>query len=285
MAGGFIGRLPALFGHPLNAAMLLGVYSIANLVSVPMRLSISALTRMGLSMSSYLAIFPTQSRSSMVTTTIILGLYLCYFGVRITARGRVSPIGLVLALCIAVGFALFALVLWEAGYFDNMLLRFQYDYGSALTRDYAADILQSMSTSGLWFGLSQSESNTLRSSFNLIAIEISWVNFILIGGLITTIPLLVTFFVFLFRGLPKYCNFGIYFVSLLIFESTFASNSIWAKTTILTSSLIVGMSLCRRDESFGQGLIATTTKVYRSWGPPGQAIARRRLSNVAISGG
>ena len=29
MEGGFYGRLAALFGHPLNAAMLFGIYSIA----------------------------------------------------------------------------------------------------------------------------------------------------------------------------------------------------------------------------------------------------------------
>ena len=38
---------PALFGHPLSAAMLFAVYSIANLVSVPMRISTAALVRLG----------------------------------------------------------------------------------------------------------------------------------------------------------------------------------------------------------------------------------------------
>ena len=46
--GGDLGRFAALFGHPLNAAMLFGIYSIANLVSVPMRLSSAALVRLGL---------------------------------------------------------------------------------------------------------------------------------------------------------------------------------------------------------------------------------------------
>ena len=190
-------------------------------------------------------------------------------------RGRISPIGLSLALFVSLGIALVAILLWDAGFFDKMLTRFQYDYGSALSRDYALDILQSMSTFALWFGLSQSELNTIQGGFGLIAIEISWVNFILVGGLITTIPLFVTLCLFLFRSLPRYCYFGIYFVSVLILESTFASNSIWSKTTVLTSSLIIGISILRRDD-LRQRLLATATnatKIYR-FRPPGRSIGQ-----------
>ncbi len=272
---GFYGRMPALFGHPLNAAMLFGIYSIATLASMPMRLSIDALVRLGLSILSYLAIFPTESRSSMVVTTVILAFYLACFGVGTVARGRISPIGLSFTLFLTLGVALLAILLWGAGYFDKMLLRFQYDSGSALTRDYALDILQSVSDYALWFGLSQSELNTIQQSFGLIAIEISWVNFILVGGLITTIPLFVTLCLFLFRSLPRYCYAGIYFVSLLILQSTFASNSIWSKTTIVTSSLIIGISILRRDD-LRQRLLArvpNATKIQRLR-PPGRSIGQ-----------
>jgi hypothetical protein len=274
--GGNFGRLAALFGHPLNAAMLFAVYSIANLVSVPMRISTAALVRLGLSALSYLAIFPTESRASMVATTLILALYLAYFGLGTVIRGRISPVGVSLTLIVALGVALVAMFLWEAGFFDNMLLRFQYDYGSALSRDYALEILQSISSSALWLGLSQSELNTLQSSFGLIAIEISWVNFILVGGLVTTIPLFLTFCLFLFGSLPRYCSFGIYFVSMLILESTFASNSIWSKTTIITSSLIVAISMLRRDV-IRQGHVATTTEAKNPFRNrrPGQSVGQR----------
>ena len=274
MESGFYGRLAALFGHPLSAAMLFGIYSIATLASMPMRLSTGALVRLGLSILSYLAIFPTESRSSMVATTVILALYLACFGVGTVVRGRISPVGLSLTLFVAIGIALVAILLWGAGYFDKMLMRFQYDYGSALSRDYALDILQSVSTSVLWFGLSQSELNTIQQSFGLIAIEISWVNFILVGGLITTIPLFVTFCLFLFRSLPRYCYFGIYFVSLLILQSTFASNSIWSKTTIVTSVLIIGISLLRRvDLRQRRNSTQNTTKIYR-YRPRDQSIGQ-----------
>ena len=276
LGGNFFGRMPALFGHPLNAATLFGVYSIANLASVPMRLSTAALVRLSLALLSYLAIFPTESRASMVATTIILALYLACLGVGTIAKGRISVAGLTLTLFVVLGFGLAAMFLLETGFFDKMLLRFQYDYGSSLTRDYALDILQSASPSALSVGLSQSETNTIQSSFGLVAIEISWVNFILVGGLVTTIPLFIAFCLFLFVSLPRYCSLGIYFVSLLILESTFASNSIWSKTTIVTSSLIVAISMLRRDVIHQRDVAPTTsaTRVHRKR-PPGQSIGQR----------
>ena len=77
MESGFYGRLAALFGHPLNAAMCLAF------ILSPTRLDADAAfdrrTRpVGLVDSSYLAIFPTESRASMVATTIILALYLAF---------------------------------------------------------------------------------------------------------------------------------------------------------------------------------------------------------------
>ena len=131
LGGNFFGRMPALFGHPLNAATLFGVYSIANLASVPMRLSTAALVRLSLALLSYLAIFPTESRASMVATTIILALYLACFGVGTIVKGRVSVVGFTgCTFFVVLSFALVAMFLLETGFFGKMLLRLQYDYGN-----------------------------------------------------------------------------------------------------------------------------------------------------------
>ena len=246
--GNYFGRLSALFGHPLNAAMLFGIYSIANLVSTPIRFSPACAARLCLSILSYLAIFPTGSRASMVTTSIILTLYISSSTIGSMSRGYLNQAGAIYVLVIGTALVLLGAFLWSAGFFDPMLDRFEHDYGSALSRDFALDILQNASTFTLWFGFSQTELNDLQRSFGLIAIEIAWVNFILVGGLITAIPLFITFCLFLFRSLRKYCDVGIYFISLLILESTFASNSIWSKSSVLTSSLIVGISFLRRSD-------------------------------------
>jgi hypothetical protein len=246
--GSFFGRLSALFGHPLNAAMLFGIYSIANLVSTPMRFSPACAARLSLSILSYLAIFPTGSRASLVMTTIILLLYLISSTTGSISRGYLNQAGTIYVLVVGAALVLLGAFLWSVGFFDPMLDRFEHDAGSALSRDFALELLQNASTFTLWFGFTQSDLYELQQSFGLIAIEIAWVNFVLVGGLVTTIPLFITFCLFLFRSLRKYCDVGIYFVSLLIFESTFASNSIWSKGSALTSSLIVGISFLRRSD-------------------------------------
>lgn len=94
--------------------------------------------------------------------------------------------------------------------------------------------------------MDQADLYNIQIGLGLIAIEISWVNFVLVGGLITALPLFITFCLFSFRSLRRYCDFGIYFVSLLIFESTLASNSIWAKTTAFAAGVTIAISFLRK---------------------------------------
>jgi hypothetical protein len=245
-AGGF-SRASALFNHPLDAAMLLGVYCISNLVSTPVHFSFATIKRLLLSLLSYVAIFPTGGRTSIVVTTLIVLLYMIYIAIAWFLRGSIKKAGLTFALLSVVILVPLSLGLWDIGFFDPMLGRFEVDYGSALSRDYAFELLEQVSAFDLWFGLPLQDIIGLQLRFGLIAIEISWINFILVGGLITAIPLFITYILFLFRSIPLYCNPGIYFVSLLVFVVTAASNGIWSKTTVLTISLVVAISFLRRD--------------------------------------
>src|ERR1700683_557841 len=241
-------RPSALFGHPLSAAMFLGVYLISNLISMPARLSRTAIARLILALLAYGAIFPTASRSSMVATTIILGLYVVYATISAGMRASINKISFTFFVCAAVMFVLPAtVVMWNIGFFDSMFGRFQYDEGSALTRDYALTILEHSSAPDLWFGRPQRDILAIQRGYGLIAIEISWVNFILVGGLITAIPLFVTYCLFLFRTLRRYCGVEIYFISLLVLIATSSANGIWAKTTELTISIAICFCFLRRD--------------------------------------
>jgi hypothetical protein len=246
-AGVGFGRMSALFGHALNAALLFGVYSICNIVSTNVRFSIGALLRLSLGMASFVAIFPTGGRSSLVVTAIVLGCYFLYAAFFQLIRGRINTAGyfigsIMVVVCIFIGVALAGL-----GFFDVMQDRFAYDFGSSLSRDYALEILENSTATNLLFGSSLEEVLQAQLSYRTIAIEISWVNFILVGGLITAIPLLLSFVLFLFKSLRQTCQPTIFFVSIYILESTFASNSVWSKTTMLTSSLIIAICFLRRD--------------------------------------
>jgi hypothetical protein len=246
-----LARPSAFFGNALDAGALFGVYSIANLVSLSVRFSSATIVRLFLSLLSYLAIFPTGSRAALVVTTIAVVLYLIYSLAVSGFMGYVNRAGLTFAVIGLILLLPISVVLWRLGLFNSMIERFQYDNGSTLSRDYALEMLTQASASELWFGRSVPDILAYQRIFELIAIEISWINFILIGGLITTIPLFVSYFLFLFRSMRLYCDTGIYFVSMLIFVVTATSNGIWSKTTVLTTSLIVGICFLRRDIRLG----------------------------------
>ena len=147
-------RPSAFFGHSLDAALLFGVYSIANLVSTSVNFSKNTIARISLSLLSYTAIFPTGGRSSMVATTIVLLSYLIYSPIGPITRGYINKAGLTYIFLIGFLLVPIFVTLWGIGFFDPMIERFEYDYGSTLSRDYALQLLEQSSAWDLWFGRS-----------------------------------------------------------------------------------------------------------------------------------
>lgn len=269
------GRPSALFGHPLSAATLLAVYSISNLTSVPMRFSRAAIGRLSLALLSYIAIFPTGGREAIIATTILLISYLVYSTITSASKGYVNVAGFTFAILAAALSIPICLILWSYGFFDTMLSRFEFDNGSALARDYALRLIEQASTWHLWFGRPVQDVLAAQRAFGLIAIEISWANFILVCGLIATIPLFVTYVLFLFRSISRLCMPGVYFVSTFILIDSASSNGIWTKTTALTTSLVVAMCLLRRDTRAGHRIVdardsGRRRKELQQWPPSAQ---------------
>ena len=87
----------------------------------------------------------------------------------------------------------------------------------------------------------------LQRQFGLVAIENAWINFALICGLVFTVPLLITYLLFLFRSNPLYCTSGIYYVALFQIILSNATNDLWAKNTGFATGLAVVFSFLRRD--------------------------------------
>jgi hypothetical protein len=185
-------------------------------------------------------------------TVIFLGAgYLLVSAANQIRRGSINKAALLyFAIAMPLAAITFAIFL-SSGLLDTILARFEYDFGSAFSRQVALDLLSNMSEADLWFGLSANDVASLviwQGELGLIAIEISWVNFILVCGLVFTIPLFITYVLFLFRFLPKYCGLWVCFPSLHLLVVTSASNGIWAKTTILSTSLVIIISFMRRDD-------------------------------------
>jgi hypothetical protein len=249
-------RASALFEGPLSAASLLALYSLVILISTRISLSLSCAMRLLLSFASFAAILTTGGRTSLVAG-VVIGIG--YFGISLInqmRRGYFAKAGLIYG-GIAVPLVIVGVViLISLGFFDTIAARFQNDIGSAYSRELALDMLSNMSIGDLWFGLSASDVLNLVSiqkELGLIAIEISWVNFILVCGLIFVIPLFIAYLFFLFCFLPKYCGWSVIYLSLFLLITTAASNGIWSKTTVLSTSMAMFISFLRTvDPSEGR---------------------------------
>ena len=242
-------RASALFEGPLTASSLLALYSLVILITTQISFSLLSGGRLLLSFASFVGILTTGGRTSLVTCAVIAFVYLGLSLINQLRRGYIAKAGLVYA-AIAVPLVVIGLIvfLW-LGLFDTIAARFNNDIGSAFSRQLAIDMLYNMSIGDLWFGLSANDVLNLvaiQKELGLIAIEISWVNVILVCGLIFTIPFFLTYLLFLFRFLPKYCGLSVMYPSLFLLITTAASNGIWSKTTILSTSMAMLVSFMRR---------------------------------------
>lgn len=235
-------RAKALFEGPLSAATCLGIYSLVLLVSTPISFAIGSVARLSLSFLCFCAVFATGGRTALLGAAAIVGVIMLAASGAQLARGYFNRAGLLYGI-IAVPAAIMALAfLYWLGLFDTMLERFHNDIGSAMSRQIALDLISSMSVEQLWFGLSAQDVLNLvsvQAEYGLIAIEISWVNFVLVCGLIFTVPLFIVFVLFLFRFIPRYCGIASLAPALFLLINVSASNGIWSKTTILTTSLAI----------------------------------------------
>lgn len=242
-------RASALFEGPLSAATLLALYSLVVLISTRISFTLHCMTRLLIAFASFGAILTTGGRTALVACVAIAAGYMFISLLDQIRRGYITKAGLIYAiiaipLLIIGGFAFLGV-----GLFDTVIARFDNDIGSALSRQLALDMLFNMSTIDLWFGLSANDVLNLvatQKELGLIAIEISWLNFILVCGLFFTILLFVTYVLFLFRFLPKYCGLVVIVPSLFLLIITAASNGIWSKTTVLSTSLAIIISFMRQ---------------------------------------
>lgn len=240
-------RAAGIFGHPLAAAGFFALYAILNLVSTPMRLTIGCMTRLLLSALAFLAIFPTGGRSGLLVGGLIMAAFVALAAFRSLARGSFSKAGLVWFVLFLTCVILMLPVMYHFDVFDTMLARFARDDGSTLSREYALQILLESRPEDLWFGMPLADVVNLQRQFGLVAIENGWINFALICGLVFTIPLLVSYLLFMFKSNPRYCTSGIYYVALLQLILSNATNDLWAKNTAFATGLAVIFAFLRKD--------------------------------------
>ncbi|MGY4234701.1 hypothetical protein ACVIIW_003648 [Bradyrhizobium sp. USDA 4449] len=245
-----LNRPAGLFGHPLAAASFLCTYGTLSVISLPPGNSIQTLVRPMLALLAFGAAATTGGRTSMVMGVFLVGLYFLFSILWSFARGRFER-STVVALPLILLISILAIpLLASMGIFDLLLLRFENDNGSAVAREYAVQILTSIPLSDLWLGIQPTDAASMQASYGVVAIEITWVNYILICGLIFTAPFFFTYLLFLFRCLPRYCRPPIYLISLFYLLLSFSSNGLWTKTTSFAAGLAMAVAFLRvpRDE-------------------------------------
>jgi hypothetical protein len=256
-------RLAGMLGLPLSAAQILCAYPLIVLTATPSQLTKIAIARMGLAVLVIFTSLLTGGRTPAGIMAALLLIFVLYSALLQIIRGEISKPG---AIFFGIGVALLLIVIptmLQFGFFDIVLARLEFDNGSALARQFALEILDNVSTSDLMFGIPAASALAMQNEYGLIAIEIAWINFILICGLVLTIPLFIGFCLFLFRYLPKYCGTTVLFFSIYTMVLTFSYNSIWSKTTVLAITVAISICYLRTDLAFSRATASNASRTRR----------------------
>lgn len=194
-------RSAALIGHPLNASGLIAAYILA-LVLRPqvcpppwLRLPLIALCL------GSLMVF--GGRTALVTTLLIIAIWVAAGFFRVMRGGRVSLPSLIVGIGIVFAGIAAILAILDLGVFDKMLLRFSSDRGSALARLATLDMLSHLDWNEVLLGPAVSRANALQHQLGLdYGIENFWIASIVQFGMIHTALMtaaLIAFFGMLLR--------------------------------------------------------------------------------------
>jgi hypothetical protein len=238
-------RATALLGHPLSASGLVGAYALALMLRpglVP-----RATLRVGVILFSLGSLFVFGGRTSLVLVLMVIGALAARGALRF-ARGARVPLGLVIiGVCGAFLLAGGVLVLFNAGFLDQMLLRFSSDNGSAWARVASIQLLMSLDWHELLLGVDSARLESLQGLFGIRAgIEDFWFACIAQYGLIVTIGLtigLAGFFVEVLRRSHAVARVHVVFLVVMAAGSITFS----AKGVTLAQYVILMLLLLARD--------------------------------------
>ncbi|MBV8848274.1 MAG: VpsF family polysaccharide biosynthesis protein, partial [Methylobacteriaceae bacterium] len=240
-------RATALFGHPLENAMLMGAF----LICMASRGAawLGSGLRLGLGILALLAMFAFGGRASLV----ICGFLLVLLGLTALARrlieGRAFGLRAAAGVLLILPFIAFALaIIGETGLFDRVAERFRVDEGSALARLTMWSLFDPIPWRDLVLAPDQTVVKTWQRLQGLeFGIESFWVGFALTYGLIMSAVLIAGLAAFV-MSIVRLAGRGAATVFLFFFAVASTSTSISSKTTgfaILTALILL---VLRKDD-------------------------------------
>jgi hypothetical protein len=255
-------RATALFGHPLENAMLMGAF----LVCLACRGSawLGTRLRLGLGVLALLALFAFGGRASLVFS----GFFVVVLGLAGLARRLIAgrafglwtagAILLILPL-IAIGLAALA----ETGLFDRMAERFKADDGSALARLTMWSLFDPIPWRDLVLAPDQAVVKTWQRLEGLeFGIESFWVGFALTYGLIMSTVLIAGLAAFVV-SVVRLSGRGALAVFLFYFAGASTSTSLSSKTTSFAVLTALVLLVLRQDNRSAGSLQQTVPYTRR----------------------
>jgi hypothetical protein len=242
-------RATALFGHPLENAMLMGAF----LVCLACRGTawLGTRLRVGLGVLALLALFAFGGRASLV----FAGFFIILLGLAGLARRMMAGrafghrgAGAILLILPLIGLGLAAL--GDTGLFDRMAERFRADEGSALARLRMWSLFDPIPWRDLLLAPDQAVVKTWQRLEGLeFGIESFWVGFALTYGLVVSTVLIAGLVAFVL-SVVRLSGRGALAVFLFYFAGASTSTSLSSKTTsfAMLSALIL-LLLRRQDDS------------------------------------
>ena len=223
-------RATALFGHPLENAMLMGAFMIC--LASQGAAWLGAGVRLGLGILALLALFAFGGRVALVFS----GLFIVISGIAGLARrlvaGRAFGLRAASVILLVVPLTAIALaVLNEAGLFGRMAERFSADEGSAVARLTMWSLFDPIPWRDLFLAPDQAVVKTWQRLEGLeFGIESFWVGFVLTYGLVMSAVLIAGLAAFVV-SVVRLSGRGAIAAFLFFFAVASTSTSLSSKTT------------------------------------------------------
>ena len=234
-------RSAALLGHPLTASGLIAAYVMALLVRPailpkPVRLPVIAVC--------FVSLMVFGGRTALIATLAVMACLFGWKALRFAFGSRVSLVGIIMAMCLASLIVGAAVVAFDSGIFDKMLLRFSSDKGSALARYATLHLLSYLDWTELLLGADPDRITGLQSQLGLnYGIENFWVSCITQFGLVHTVLMTIGLGCF-FTDLTRKSDRGvwaIYFLMVMIAAGSvsFSSKNIQMAQFVVLITLLL----------------------------------------------
>jgi len=178
-------RSTALLGTPLAASSVVALYVLA--LTLRPALCPSLLLRMLLIVFATGSLMAFGGRTALVSVMICFACVAAIKGVRLICGARVELPAVMLAICGLFLLLAAILLLYQHGTFDNMLLRFSLDKGSAHARLSSFRLLSLLDWKEFLFGTDPVRGGSLQSIMGLqYGIESFWIACVVQYGAICT---------------------------------------------------------------------------------------------------